>query len=326
MKRIACVPMLQEIWALQLQISHLTPLFDAIVVVEANKTFAGQNKFMYFEHYVNELNAPPDFLRYVRVEDLPEVMKEVYVGSAGRTAPENRWPLERHMRNAAARALSEEDDDTIVFMLDIDEFVSHEAIEAASKGIGIRDVFSFSLIDYRGNISSRGRQGECFLGGYATMMSTIRKNDIHFMRRFVVDEKGAMPSNFRRALTEAERGRPLKDFFDRDLVKTVINDAGWHLSSMHGRFRDYLNAKVQNFSHSESWKGGERIDTTADQYAPLSKYVLENFSRYDQASIDVDIPPFIREFSATFPILLEFQRDAVNQVPIASHGAPDDSK
>ena len=318
--------MLQEVWALNLQITHLKPLFDSIVVMEANKTFAGQDKFMYFEHYINDLNAPPGFLRYVKVEDLPEVVKEVYVGSAGRTAPENRWPLERHMRNAAVRALSEEDDDAISFMLDIDEFVSHEAIESASKLIGERDVFSFSLIDYRGNISSRGRQSELFLGGYAAKMSTVRRNDIHFMRRFVVDEKGAMPANFRRALTEAERDRPLRDFFDRNLLGTVVKDAGWHLSSMHGRFRDYLNAKVQNFSHSESWRGGDRVDITVDQYAPLSNYVMENFARYDQADIDIDIPFFIREFSESFPILLDYQLGAAKPIHKASQVAPDDSK
>lgn len=175
----------------------------------------------------------------------------------------------------------------------------------SSETIQENEVISFSLADYRGSISPRGRRPDDIMCGYATKLSTARNNDMHFLRRFVIREGGAVPANFRLSLTTPEKDRPLRDFFDKNLTTRSMENAGWHLSSMHGYYQNYLTAKVQNFAHSESWRGDERLSITSDQYAPMAEFVMKNFDMFDQTNVDENIPEFIRSFSANFPIMLE---------------------
>lgn len=299
------MPMFQEVWAAELQIRHLSPHVDFIFIFEATRTFAGRDKFMYFRHYAKTMDFDPGKIVYIEVPDLPDVEQASYIGSGGRTAPENRWPLERAMRNAAKPVIARLPDDCIVYILDIDEFLSVEAIKAADGMMADNLVISFSLRDYKVSIAPERRAANPFIGGYAASAATCKANDIHFMRRFVIRDGRVIPSNFRLALEPQEKDQPIANFLSPDLEKETLADAGWHLSSMHGGHRPYLESKVQNFAHSESWTKDHIADARADQYAPVRRFVLENKAAYDYGNIDPDIPDFIMDYSREFPFLLD---------------------
>ncbi|KAA5802401.1 hypothetical protein F1654_11305 [Alkalicaulis satelles] len=297
--------MFQEVWAAELQIGHLSRLMDHIFIFEATKTFAGRDKFMYFKNYRSQMQCGLGKTTYVEVDDLPDVEQTAYIGSAGRPAPENRWPLERAMRNAARRVIGHLPDDCVVYILDIDEVLAEPVFETVDARIEDKQVIAFSLFDYRASIASSGFVKQPFTGGYAARASTCKRNDIHFMRRFIIKDGKTVPSNFRLALEPHEKHRPIHDFIEPDLNKLVIEEAGWHLSSMHGGYRQYLESKVQNFAHSESWTKPGLVDAREDQYAALKAFVLAQKTRYDYEDIDNNIPGFIRSYAQEFPILLQ---------------------
>ncbi len=300
--KIVCMPMFQEVWAVELQIDHLINHVDHIYIFEATKTFAGREKFMYLKKYSDLIvNHKVEF---IKVNNLPDVAKTQYIGSNGRVAPENRWPLERAMRNAAKQVIANFPDDCIVYNLDIDEFLSIESIKLAECQMTENLVISFGLYDYRGSISKAALSAEPIIGGYATHARNCKQNDIHFMRRFVINDGNVIPSNFRLALVPEEKDMPISSFMSQNLKKLVLNNSGWHLSSMHGGYNFYQISKVQNFSHSESQGKNETVDTLVDQYAAMRDYIIANRKFYDFNDIDCHIPDFIRKYSDEFPVLL----------------------
>jgi hypothetical protein len=157
------------------------------------------------------------------------VERTQYIGSDGRLAPENRWPLERANRNAAKSVIANFPDDSIVYILDIDEFLSIESIKLAERLMTEDLVISFGLYDYRGSICKAALAAAPIIGGYATYARTCKQNDIHFMRRFVLKDGNVIPSNFRLALGPEEKDMPINRFMSPNLKKLVLNDSGCDL-------------------------------------------------------------------------------------------------
>lgn len=300
--RIVCMPMFQEVWAVELQIKHLINHVDGIYIFEGTKTFAGREKFMYLKKYSDLIVNQK--VKFIEINSLPNVEQTQYIGSGGRLATENRWPLERAMRNAAKQVIANFPDDCVVYILDIDEFLSIDSIGLAERQMREDLVISFSLHDYRGSISKTALAAVPFVGGYAAYAGTCKQNDVHFMRRFVIKDGNVIPSNFRLALCPEEKDMPISKFMSNNLKKQVLYNSGWHLSSMHGGYNTYQKSKVQNFSHSESNSSNDVVDIINDQYMAMRDFVIANRQFYDSNDIDFNIPDFIKKYSDEFPILL----------------------
>jgi beta-1,4-mannosyl-glycoprotein beta-1,4-N-acetylglucosaminyltransferase len=98
--------MRDEIDILNIRLQELSDHVDIFVIVEANKTFAGQDKSFYAETVISQYSKE---IRYVKVVDLPEMINN------------DRWPLEYYQRNAIMRGLEDMRDDDVVMISDVDE-------------------------------------------------------------------------------------------------------------------------------------------------------------------------------------------------------------
>jgi beta-1,4-mannosyl-glycoprotein beta-1,4-N-acetylglucosaminyltransferase len=93
---------------------------DIFIIVEADKTFAGERKQFYAEDmaFQYNLNLGHQEIRYIKVIDMPELAEPIYrpdihVG--------NKWNGQFHQRNAILRGLFDLQEDDIVMISDVDE-------------------------------------------------------------------------------------------------------------------------------------------------------------------------------------------------------------
>lgn len=132
MRIFDCFIMRDETDLLEIRIAELKDYVDFFVIVEANKTFSGENKPLFIESYFNckrlEFLIPQ--VRYVPVTDMPEVING------------DRWPLEFHQRDAIMRGLYDLQDNDIVMISDLDEIWDPRIYTADNRSIHLPFVFS----------------------------------------------------------------------------------------------------------------------------------------------------------------------------------------
>lgn len=303
-KRILCLPLLSEIWALELRLKHEFPFYDRFIIAEGTKTFAGRDKPLYFSRYRDRFTEYQDKIDYIVIDDLPNVVDEEYLGSAGRRAPENRWPLERHTRNSFRKhvkslGLSKND---IVIVCDVDEILDIEKLSSLFKDPSDDShYYTFHLVDFRRSIYASGKHKNGFRGGYAIKYKDI-ENDLFFLRVANYQDNKLSLAGFKHFLLPADRHMELASLLDEDLEVRAIDNAGWHFSHMSGGFDDWQKHKVQNFSHSESSVGAALVATNLDWVSLLEEFIAQH--DYEFNGIDSEIPEFMTNELASFKILL----------------------
>ena len=93
MKLFDCFPFFNEVELLELRLAELYEFVDRFVIVEANKTHAGNAKEFMFERERERYLPFMDKIVYVKVDDLPD------------SSPAQPWIAENYQRNAIARGL-----------------------------------------------------------------------------------------------------------------------------------------------------------------------------------------------------------------------------
>jgi len=119
MKLFDCFPFLNEVELLELRLAELGAVVDYFVIVEANKTHAGNPKEFVFAQERERYRAYLDRIIYVQVTDLPD------------SDPTHAWVAENFQRNAIMRGLQglAQPGDKIM-VSDVDEIPSVSAIQA----------------------------------------------------------------------------------------------------------------------------------------------------------------------------------------------------
>ena len=116
MKRYDCCIIRDEIELLKIRFEELNDHVDYFIIVEANKTFSGEDKEFVVEKHMREFSRYYDKIRYVKVTDMPET-----------TINHRRW-RESFQRNCILRGFDKVDEDDTIFISDVDELWNWRAI------------------------------------------------------------------------------------------------------------------------------------------------------------------------------------------------------
>lgn len=103
-----CLLINNELDLLELRLKLTSHLVDYFVVVEATRTFSGQDKPLHFAANRARFEPWSNQIRHIAVQDMP---------STGRY----RWPAEVHQRNQLLRGLEDAEPSDIIVISDVDE-------------------------------------------------------------------------------------------------------------------------------------------------------------------------------------------------------------
>jgi beta-1,4-mannosyl-glycoprotein beta-1,4-N-acetylglucosaminyltransferase len=220
----ACI-FCNELDLLILRLEELWEHVDYFVVVEADATFSGELKPLFFREYQAQFRRYKDKLIYRAITDLPPILCQ---------SEEARFSREAAQRDAITQVvsglpLSPHD---VVIVSDVDEIPRANRLNDLEVMLTKYEYAIFLLTNHRGyvnNISDLALNGAAFAGPVACRVSTLLRDGAHRVRRGKQKSGEVMP-------------KPQADC-------TYIDDGGWHFSSLGGPEAFWL--KAANFSHIE---------------------------------------------------------------------------
>ena len=121
-----CFTFFNELDLLEIRLHELADTVDAFVLVEADRTFTGEPKDLYFEKNKKRFAKFQDKIIHVVVRDMPN-------------SPRDAWEMERYQRNAIVRGLGSCGPDDYVIISDVDEIPRYETVKGFSGDAGIFD-------------------------------------------------------------------------------------------------------------------------------------------------------------------------------------------
>jgi beta-1,4-mannosyl-glycoprotein beta-1,4-N-acetylglucosaminyltransferase len=212
---IDCFMFFNEFDVLELRLHELEDVVDRFVLVEANRTHAGEPKPYYFLERRSEFSEFADRITVVQVDDLPVLR--------------NRFVAEVMQRNAIVRGLTDADDDDLVIISDIDE-VPRAAALSQLHDLAHGDITSLVMDFY--NYALNLRMPEKWYNARVTKRSTLRYMTPQEIRRTFI------------------KNPDLAQHGERD----SIPNGGWHYSCLASRedLVNHIRTKAQAFSHAES--------------------------------------------------------------------------
>jgi beta-1,4-mannosyl-glycoprotein beta-1,4-N-acetylglucosaminyltransferase len=222
-RRVDACLLHNEIDLLILRIEELWEQIDYFVVVEANETFSGQPKPLFFREYQSQFQPYSEKLIYRSVTDLPALQTQT---------EQARFAREAAQRNAITAAidtlpLAPKD---IVIVSDVDEIPRASRLDDIEIALARYDYAIFLLKNYRGyinNISDAALNGTTFAGPVACRIDTLRRIGAQQVRRDG-NKSGGVPIH-------------------RSNKYRYVDDGGWHFSSLGGPDAFWL--KAMSFSH-----------------------------------------------------------------------------
>jgi beta-1,4-mannosyl-glycoprotein beta-1,4-N-acetylglucosaminyltransferase len=134
-KVIDCFTFYNELKILDLRLAELKDVVDYFILVEATKTFSGENKRLYFDEIKDNYKDYP--IIHVIVDDMPES------GDA--------WGRERHQRKSIIRGLKNIslNDQDILILSDADEIPDSKSVKGiAEKGLSGCAILQMDLYYY----------------------------------------------------------------------------------------------------------------------------------------------------------------------------------
>ena len=211
MKIFDCFTFYNEFDILEIRLHELYPIVDHFVVVEATKTYAGRDKPLHFADNRERFAAYADKIIHVVVDDLPAEASD-------------HWAREYAQRNGIERGLTLAAPGDLVIVSDVDEIIRREVIEKIRATGTAPAVLGFRLRVYSMRFNYQN-----ILGPEAHIVWPVA------MRR---DQ-----------LTSPQEARNSRFDLDRANDGSVIDDAGWHYTSVGND--EWIRNKIANFSHSE---------------------------------------------------------------------------
>ncbi|WP_313993507.1 beta-1,4-N-acetylgalactosaminyltransferase [uncultured Selenomonas sp.] len=150
MKIYDCFTFYNEYELLLWRLKILWDYVDVFVIAEGNRTFQNKPKpFNFLEH--RELFA--DYEKKIRYLPIREEMPY-----------DSDWSIEIYQRNAIKRALAGCQNDDVILLSDVDEFVApHLLVELKEGGGEIRFFTTFGRVDERGGLRGLSRNLRCCL-------------------------------------------------------------------------------------------------------------------------------------------------------------------
>jgi len=118
MKIYDCFPFFNELDLLEIRLNYLDPVVDYFVLCEANVTFSGIPKKLFYEQNKDLFKKFEDKIIHVVVDDTPAELVGV-----------DPFKTDQHQRNSVIKGLQDCSDDDIIITSDLDEFPNIDRIK-----------------------------------------------------------------------------------------------------------------------------------------------------------------------------------------------------
>ncbi len=282
-----------EIDLLTVRIEELWDCVDYFVVVEADETFSGRSKPLFFLEYQTQFKPYSDKLVYQSITELPPILSQ---------SEEARFVRERAQRNTITGLVSELNlsPNDIVIVSDVDEIPRAILIDGLDDLLIAQGYIIFVQKNYRGyinNTSGSALNGADWAGSVACRVGTLLREGAQQVRRGN-NKSGGVVGN-------------------RSTDYRYMDNGGWHFSSFGGPEAVWL--KGAHFAHIDDphrvIQLGEKIpeqqvfsaalnreQCRALQRQYLAHCVGPQFSSlgFDTFVVSQDIPTFIRREKERF--------------------------
>lgn len=263
MTRFLVFPYFNEAEVVEIKLAEMEPWYDAVVIVEGNRTYSGNPREYDFPKH--DWSRWEGKIRYKQI-DLP-----LFPGVEGimpeqdfQATENGAWFREEYLRNSPLGQMPDLEDDDLVLLTDADEIVKPQELFKVEERVVSEKVMRFNLPQYVMHLNWRW-SWEPFAVARMAMGDLVRQLGIQGVVRGV------------------------------DARQVPYNDLGWHFSYMGGRER--ARFKVENAAHIElakhadnverSFETGEDLFGRGETYqlheAPVDElpmYVQQNYDRF----------------------------------------------
>ena len=230
---------------LEIRLAVLDKVMDRFHIVEANTTFSGEQKPLFFEEQRARFSPWEDRITYTVVRDTPD------------TGP-YRWGREYFQRNALARPLSDCKSDDIVFLSDIDEIPDPAIVSRNFRG-SWRQQFSFYFL----NVIQPTTYWIGTSSMYAFQLRQVTPQKVRDIRYDGAQHTNPGGWHFSTIMTTAEIQRKLHWFAHAEL------DTPAYVSDSERRRENLLDAT-----------GGKTLERVDLQTGYFPQYVKDNAAKY----------------------------------------------
>ncbi len=244
-----------ELDMLELRLNILDPYVDKFVLVEANKTFSGVDKPLYYEENKERFKKFHDKIIHHKVLDSPtsfddpncdQEILQMALNSDNVTRDHICWLIEFYQKESIKKALIDLNDYDLCIVSDVDEIWNYELVEKM-KQIGAGKIFKPKINNcYIEYLNVRTNENwTYFTGPIVCVYDLLKINCLNHLRT----------------------QRKMNQHY------TFLEDGGWHFNSLGG-----ADKKIQDFQHPiyhkdymEKRKHGWRVDEMG-----LPQYILDN--------------------------------------------------
>lgn len=145
-KAIDCFTFYNELDILELRLTELYPVIDKFILVEADKTFKGEEKKFIFEENKGRYEKWMDKIIHVKVY-YPSHLIET----------KDPWPREKFQRNSFMPTLYSLNlsDNDLVFITDVDEILNPERVNYIKSSYDLNCVNKMEMTNYFGNFHNK---------------------------------------------------------------------------------------------------------------------------------------------------------------------------
>lgn len=222
---IDCFLFYNELDMLEYRLNVLNGSIDYFVIVEANLTFMGRPKPLFYDINRSRFADYSHKIVHVRVDDLPYPDPEI--------SSDEQWANEHHQRDAVVKGLERVPDlsnSDIVLLSDVDEIFDPVTLRRMRHDADVT-IDDLTLYSFR-------QKYMCY------NINTVRDLDWFHPKAFTV---GAFRTTFADVSPSDLRMRGVTQRHDGSMV--LFERGGWHLS--YFGTTEFIANKIKNFSHQE---------------------------------------------------------------------------
>lgn len=217
MKIVDAFTFFNEVEVLQMRLELLYDVVDRFYIAEADHTFSGKPKPFVFKECISHFARWADKIEYIQVAAALDGLDFSQKDSTY-TPTSSAWKIEKQQRNALAACLNDLDDNDMMILSDLDEFINPMVIQAIRSADPIQ-IARFILEPHILFMNCRNLEGQPWVHAFIAQ------------KKFIQD------------YPDLDEVRVKKE------VYTGIPNAGWHFSYLGGA--DQISLKIQSFSHTE---------------------------------------------------------------------------
>jgi beta-1,4-mannosyl-glycoprotein beta-1,4-N-acetylglucosaminyltransferase len=243
-----------ELDMLELRLNILDPYVDKFVLVEADKTFSGVDKPLYYEENKERFEKFHDKIIHYKVLDSPssfddpncdQEILQMALNSDNVTRDHICWLIEFYQKESIKKALDDLYETDICFVSDVDEIWNYNLNFDFSMGV---------------NKIYKPKINNCYIE-YLNVRTN--ENWTHFTGPIVCERYDIVNNCLNHLRTQRKMIH----------IYHFLEDGGWHFNALGGadkKIRDFQHP-IYHTDYMEKRKNGWRIDETG-----LPQYILDN--------------------------------------------------